>query len=208
MKEALAGRADARLLEVRMVDVISGRGASVTLSSVRCPLRGGSSAVEACAECGGGGAIAQDALSRGEFLACGGGPDDHPGITPSVQRATVGAVMRRVAVALRTTAGRSVAANALRARGVPAAPVVDGDGRPVGMVSESDLLRARPGATVADAMSRVALAATEGASVASAASLMHANGVDRLAVVAADGVLVGMLTSGDVVAWLVAGEGA
>ncbi len=207
MKQARARRADARLVEVRIVDVISGRGASVTLSSVRCPVRGRSSAVEACAECGAGGAIAQDALSRGEFLACRGRADGAQARLPQIERATAGAVMRRNAVALRATVPRAVAADALRARGVPAAPVVDGDGRPVGMVSESDLLRARPGAKVADAMTRVALAVPEGAALARAASLMAGHGVDRLAVVAADGVVVGVLTSADVVAWL-AGEGA
>lgn len=208
MNESPAKRADARLLEVRIVDVISGRGASVTLSSVRCPVRGRSSAVEACADCGPGGAIAQDALSRGEFLACPGRPGDGPGGPARIERATVGAVMRRSAVAVRTTVARSVAADALRARGVPAAPVVDGEGRPVGFVSESDLLRARPGAKVADAMTRVALAVPEGATIARAASLMAGNGVERLAVVAPDGVVVGVLTSTDVVAWLAACEDA
>jgi CBS domain-containing protein len=207
MKEALARRTDARLLEVRIVDVVSGRGESVTLSSVRCPVRGRSSAVEACAECGAGGAIAQDALSRGEFLSCCGRPDAASGAAAPAARATVAAVMRRSAVAVRATVSRSVAADALRARGVPAAPVVDGEGRPVGMVCESDLLRARAGAKVADAMTRVALAVPESATLARAASLMAGHGVDRLAVVAPDGVVLGVLTSADVVAWL-AGEGA
>jgi CBS domain-containing protein len=208
MKQARAGRADARLLEVRIVDVISGRGASVTLSSVRCPVRGRSSAVEACAECGVGGSIAQDALSRGEFLSCCGRPDGAPELPERIERATVGAVMRRSAVAVRATVARSVAAEALRARGVQAAPVVDGDGRPVGMVSESDLLRARSGAKVADAMTRVALSVPEGATLVRAASLMAGHGVDHLAVVARDGVVVGVLTAADVVAWLAAAEGA
>ncbi|HEX9049750.1 MAG TPA: CBS domain-containing protein [Anaeromyxobacter sp.] len=211
MKEVLAGRAGARLLEVRIVDVVSGRGASVTLSSVRCPVRGRSAAVEACADCGGRGAIAQDALSRGEFLSCGG-PREHRRSRPEIERATpaatVGAAMRRSAVALRATLSRSVAADALRARGVPAAPVVDGDGRPVGMVTESDLLRARAGARVADAMTRVALSVPEGAAIVRAASLMAGHGLDRLAVVASDGVLVGVLTSGDVVAWLAGDDGS
>ncbi len=206
MKRAPVRRADTRLLEVRTVEVVSGRGASVTLSSVRCPVRGRSSAVEACAECGGGGAIAQDALSRGEFLSCCRRSVGAPGEPPRLDRATVAAVMRRSAVAVRATVARSVAADALRARGIPAAPVVDGDGRPVGIVSESDLLRARPGAKVADVMSRVALAVPEGATIARAASLMAGHGVDRLAVVAPDGVVVGVLTSADVVAWLAAAD--
>ncbi len=207
MNTRSAERADARLLEVRMVDVISGRGMSVTLSSVRCPVRGRSAAVEACAGCRGGGAIAQDALSRGEFLACDPGRE-RSGDGLATEGASVGAVMRRTAVAVRDTVSRAVAADALRARGLPAAPVVDGDGRPVGLVTEADLLRARPGAKVADAMSRVALAVPEGAALGRAAALMAGHGVDRLAVVASDGVVVGVLTSADVVAWLAAEDGA
>ena len=65
------GQRMARLLEVRLVEVISGRGRSVTLSSVRCPVRGRSAAVEACVECGTAGGIAQDALARGDYVCCG-----------------------------------------------------------------------------------------------------------------------------------------
>ncbi len=202
MNDANASGSGGRLVEVRIVDVISGRGGSVTLSSVRCPVRGRSSAVEACAECRGGGAIAQDALARGEFLACGGAPGERAGVAPGLDRATVSAAMGRTAVAVRSTVARRIAADALRARGVAAAPVVDGEGRPVGIVSEADLLRAGSGATVAEAMTRVALVVTEGASLGRAASLMAGHGVDRLAVVGADGVVVGVLTAADVVAWI------
>jgi CBS domain-containing protein len=76
------------------------------------------------------------------------------------------------------------------------------------MVSESDLLRAPPGAKVADAMSRVALAVPESATIARAASLLATHGVDRVAVVGGDGVVVGVLASADVVAWLAGGGDA
>ena len=65
MNDAHADRVDGRLLQVRIHEVISGRGQRVTLSSVRCPVRARSSAVEACAECSESGRIAQDALARG-----------------------------------------------------------------------------------------------------------------------------------------------
>ena len=45
--------ASERLLEVRTVDVVTGRGRSITLSSVRCPVRARSAAVEECAHCAG-----------------------------------------------------------------------------------------------------------------------------------------------------------
>jgi len=195
-----------RHLEIRVVDVVTARSRSVTLSSVRCPRRARTAAVEECAGCVQSGGVAQDALARGEFLCCRVSvPEPRPGAGPA-ERALVGEVMRRTAVALRPGLSRAVAADALRARGAAAAPVVDGDGRPVGVVSEADLLRARSGAKVQDAMRRVALAVSETATLAGAASLMAAHGAERLPVVSDDGGVVGVLTALDVVAWL-AGPG-
>lgn len=191
-----------RLLEVRTVDVIAGRGRSVTLSSVRCPLRSRSAAVEECADCGEGEGIAQDTLGRGR-LSCRAPPRER---LPGGEGACVAEVMRASAVALRPGVGRVIAAEALRRRGAPAAPVVDGEGRPIGVVSESDLLRARSGSKVADAMVKIALTVPERASVARAAALMAAHRAERVAVVADDGVVVGVLSAVDVLAWL-AGQG-
>ncbi len=193
-----------RLLEVRMIDVIAGRGRSVTLSSVRCPVRGRSAAVEECAHCGASEGIAQDALSRGEYLSCGARGELAAGVP--AERAPVAHVMRRTAIAVRPGVSRNVAADALRARGAPSAPVVDGEGRPIGVVAEADLLRARPGAKVADAMARVALTVPETAPLARAAALMAEHRAERIAVVSDDGVAVGVLTAMDVVVWL-AGDG-
>lgn len=191
-----------RLLEVRTVDVIAGRGRSITLSSVRCPLRSRSAAVEECADCGEGEGIAQDTLGRGR-LSCRAPPRER---LVGGEGACVAEVMRASAVALRPGVGRVIAADALRRRGAPAAPVVDGEGRPIGVVSESDLLRARSGSKVADAMVKIALTVPERASVARAAALMAAHRVERVAVVADDGVVVGVLSAVDVLAWL-AGQG-
>jgi CBS domain-containing protein len=194
------GRTSSRLLEVRTVDIISGRGRSVTLSSVRCPDRGRATAVEECAQCGQSEGIAQDALARGEYLSCA---SPAPGQTSAAaQAARVADVMRSTSVALRPGVTRSVAADALRSRGVPVAPVVDGEGRPIGLASEADLLRARNGARVADAMVKIALSVPETAPLGRAAALMAEHRTDRLAVVSDDGVVVGMLTAMDVVGWL------
>lgn len=199
MSPDLRPQTSARLLEVRTVDVIAGRGRSVTLSSVRCPLRSRSAAVEECAECGRSEGIAQDPLGQG-CLSCS---------APSDARADAGGegtrvsqVMRSSAVALRPGVTRGVAADALRSRGAPAAPVVDGEGRPIGLVAESDLLRSRSGAKVADAMVKLVLSVPEAAPLARAAALMAAHRAERLPVVSEDGVVVGVLTAMDVVCWL------
>jgi CBS domain-containing protein len=193
--------APTRLVEIRTVEIVTGRGRSITLSSVRCPLRGGAAeAVDGCGPCGCGEAVGEDELARG-WVRCAGEADPGPG-GPQVRDA-----MGRVAVALRPALARDVAADALRARGQASAPVVDGEGRPVGIVSEADLLRARPGARVADAMERSGLAVTDAAPLSRAAALIVARGAERIAVVGADGALVGVLSALDVVAWLAAGDG-
>lgn len=195
----------ARLLEVRTVDVVSGRGRSITLSSVRCPIRGRARAVEECADCGKSEGIAQDPLASGHYVACCSPPPETG--SGAGERAWVAAVMRRTSVALRPGVTRSVAADALRSRGAAVAPVVDGEGRPIGLVSEADLLRARSGARVADAMQKVALSVPETAPIGRAAALMAEHRADRLAVVSDDGVVVGVLTAMDVVGWLAGSSG-
>jgi CBS domain-containing protein len=198
-----ASRAAARLLEVRTIEVVSGRGRSITLSSVRCPVRGRSAAVEECAHCARSEGLAQDALAKGEWLRCrSGAAEDGVARGPVVREA-----MRRTSLALRPGVTRSVAADALRARGQGAAPVVDGEGRPVGVVGEAELLRARPGARVADAMARVVLSVAEGAPLSRAAALMAAHQLDRVAVVSGDGTVVGVLSALDLVAWLASPAG-
>lgn len=203
--ESAAASTSARLLEVRTVDIITGRGRSITLSSVRCPIRGRARAVEECAQCASSEGIAQDALARGEYLSC-----DSPAAPADQGRAADGALvaeaMLRTSVALRSGVTRTVAADALRTRGLAVAPVVDGEGRPIGLATEADLLRARSGARVADAMTKIALSVPETAPLRAAAELMAEHGTDRLAVVSDDGVVVGMITAMDVVTWLAGGR--
>jgi CBS domain-containing protein len=194
----------ARLLEIRTVEVITGRGRSITLSSVRCPVRQKSAAVEECADCTRSEGIAQDVLARGEWLCCRTRSTAEPvrGVGPPAR-----ALISRTSIAVRSGVGASSAASALRAHRQPAAPVVDGEGHPVGFVEETDLLRARPGARVAEAMSRFALSLPEDAPASRAAALMAQHAVDRIAVVSGDGAVVGVLSALDVVAWLAAPGG-
>jgi CBS domain-containing protein len=105
-------------------------------------------------------------------------------------------------------------AKTLTAHAISAAPVVDGDGRLIGVVSEADLLRelqsrrpesrsnqrARTRATAAtanDLMSSPPIVVSPTASVAAAARLMDAEGVKRLPVVDAGGSLIGVLSRRD-----------
>ncbi len=203
MDQKTEARAPARLLEVRTVEIVSGRGRAIALSNVRCPVRGRTAAVEECAHCARSEGLARDALARGEWLCCHA-PHE---LEASGEGPRVRGVMRRASVALRPGVSRSVAADALRAHGQASAPVVDGEGRPVGVVGEADLLRARPGTKVADAMARVALTVSETAALSRATALMAAHRLERIAVVSDDGVVVGVLSALDVIGWLAASDG-
>ncbi|WP_244178888.1 CBS domain-containing protein [Streptomyces rubellomurinus] len=97
-------------------------------------------------------------------------------------------------------------------------PVVDPDGRPLGVVSEADLLRTlaaqedphsplpapeparlgRGGAvTAADLMTAQPVCTTPGTSVVAAARLMSRHGLKRLPVLDEEGRVVGMVSRGD-----------
>jgi CBS-domain-containing membrane protein len=113
-------------------------------------------------------------------------------------------------------------------RGISAAPVVDSDGFPVGMVSKTDLVREHwengdtstiSGAdeivdgmrvaplvrgTVQDIMIPIAFTLQEDEPLSRAAAIMTAEHVHHLPIVAADGRVVGMLSSLDFVRWVAA----
>ncbi|MCE9594593.1 MAG: CBS domain-containing protein [Planctomycetes bacterium] len=110
-------------------------------------------------------------------------------------------------------AGESVqvAAARMRARNVGSLLVLDARKQPIGIVTDRDLaLRvvaegASPLSTrVADAMTTSPVRVDEQTPLEQALGRMQKHGIRRLAVVAEDDVLVGVLTLDDVVAWLAA----
>jgi CBS domain-containing protein len=95
--------------------------------------------------------------------------------------------------------------------GLSSVPVVDEGGRPIGVVSQADLVRHHyesgapshePPSTVADIMTDLSLTLNEGASVSQAAALMALESIPRVPVVDAMGQVVGNLSSLDVLYWL------
>lgn len=85
--------------------------------------------------------------------------------------------------------------------GITAVPVVDDDGRPVGVVSEADLLHRYGGGSGAETaegvMSSPAITASPGWSVVRAARLMRQKQVKRLPVVDGEGRVIGVLSRSD-----------
>src|SRR5687767_7532515 len=108
---------------------------------------------------------------------------------------SIGDIMTREVFTLRTSATVEEAASELAARDVGGAPVRDGAGRLVGLLSRSDLMdperRARPGfpSVVRDVMTPALLALRPGDSARSAAALMVRQGVHRIVVLDAAGAL-------------------
>jgi len=95
-------------------------------------------------------------------------------------------------------------ANCLLEGGYSGAPVVDDDGRPVGVVSKTDLLKhgVAPEIQVRDIMTSISFTVHEEQSVSKASALMAYEGIHRLPVVDAAGKVVGLLSSLDVLHWL------
>ena len=134
--------------------------------------------------------------------------------------ATVKDVMSTRVIAVRENASFKEIATRLREHRVSAFPVIDGDGKVIGVVSEADLLPKEalegtvPGmpesfarqqvrsrviaVTAADLMTKPAVTIGPNEPVTHAALLMYNTRLKRLPVVSADGKLVGIVTRSDV----------
>ncbi|HVP66465.1 MAG TPA: CBS domain-containing protein [Anaeromyxobacteraceae bacterium] len=223
----------AGLVEVRRLSVLSGDGQAVDRRTVRCPDRGRSLALEECLGCSESGGLARPAGARVDYVAC-----RHPrSAAPATPREDVRALLQATpvwtamttrVVALRPDVSLDSVAELFFDEVISGAPVVDADGRPIGVVSTADLLGKRfvegteavpardarrsggagpepgmhaelqPVASVADAMTHGTVTVHESASIAKAAALMAVRGIHRLPVVADDGRVVGIVTSSDV----------
>ena len=127
---------------------------------------------------------------------------DHPADEAVSRAATtpVSAVMVRGVVAAREQARFQDIVQALARNHVGAVPVLDEQRRVVGMISASDLLaHSRPmlTATARELMTAPAVVTTADATVESATRLAAHKRVQRLPVVDADGVLVGIVARAD-----------
>jgi CBS domain-containing protein len=88
---------------------------------------------------------------------------------------------------------------AILAMGVTAAPVVDGEGHPLGMVSLRDLAGGKEGRTAAERMTSPAVVVRREAAILEAAQMLAETGLHRLVVVDRDGRAVGVVSALDIV---------
>lgn len=122
---------------------------------------------------------------------------------------TVSDLMTRDPIVVRADAPLTDAARLLDRYHISGLPVVDPHGALVGVVSHTDLLRARatehlwanwPGLAVRHLMTSPALAVSPDTSIAEAARLMERDHVHRLVVVGGDGrTPIGMIATADLV---------
>jgi CBS domain-containing protein len=133
---------------------------------------------------------------------------------------TVKDVMTRQVVAVRTTASFKEMVVQMRNSRVSALPVIDGEGRVIGVVSEADMLdkeadldpgpgtlssllrfgesEKAAGVTAAELMTKPPVTIGPGAPVAEAARLMRDRRVKRLPVINETGLLIGVISRADV----------
>lgn len=195
-------------LPVRRRRTLSSHERSTRALLVYCPVRRATCAVDRCRDC-----ERCEGLSMGEqdldAVLC---RVDEPlkrtqKIMPTAAEVTpIRAVMSREVVCITAALDCDEAAALLLERGLSGAPVVDDEGRPLGMLARSDLLRALrevpTPATLIDVMMPIAYALDENDALSRGAALMAAEGVHHLPVLGDFGRVVGMISTLDVTRWL------
>jgi CBS domain-containing protein len=134
---------------------------------------------------------------------------------PAVATSTIAAdVSIRAIMVTRIVCARpdlpvTVLARLLVDRQIGCIPIVDDHGRPTGIVTKADLIeyldgRARSGTaeTAADVMMPLAITLDERATVADAAAMFASEDFHHIMIVSASGILVGIVSTKDVVRWL------
>jgi CBS domain-containing protein len=150
-----------------------------------------------------------------------------PDIAPQLlaaDRSPIATIMTRSPVVVRSELGLEELVATFLEQNVSRAPVVDHDGKLIGIVSKTDLVvdqyvrgdtqvdqRGVPergqhvhelGGCVGDVMTRIAFSLPETTSIGAAARRMLADNVHAMPVTSSDGRVVGIVSATDVVAWV------
>ncbi len=135
---------------------------------------------------------------------------DGGGTFRAAMRTPVAAVMNQDVVSVRETLLIDELLVLLREMGISGAPVVDDEGKVIGVVSKTDVLGLfetvsedkRRALVVRDLMTPIAFTVAEDTPIVLASALMAYEGVHRLPVVTSEGEVIGILSTLDVLHWL------
>ncbi len=141
-----------RLLEVRTLHILSGDGPTVDFRTIRCPVHQRAVALEQCLSCVHSGEVAKTRPADIEYVSCQGiqaGERPAAPASPGADAATAAcqtpawAVMTTQVLAVRSDVSLEVVAELCLDRNIGGMPVADAEGRPVGMVTKTDLVGER-----------------------------------------------------------------
>jgi CBS domain-containing protein len=198
--------------------------------AVACPQRVGPTPIATCVSCELCGGLDVDPKTGFSGVRCDVASATTPGTQPTLRAAgqtPVSAIMTEHVVSVSADAALENVRWLMLERGIGAVPVLDGDGRPVGIVSKSDLLRdgaeleldARPrdaagdgeaplrdltGLSARDVMTPVLYVVPQRAPIGAVAAEMIERRVHHLLVVGEGGALTGIVSALDFVRWLAA----
>ncbi len=216
-------------LRVRTVRLLGGAEPPKVARVVWCPTSERSKSLDECLVCEDCEGVSGDPDGQRSLVLCRHRRDL---VNPLEVRATDAAstpiadILRRETLCIRPETSVESLAQLFFDRGISGAPVVDADGKPLGVVSRSDLLEAmrepkdvevgtlspgfheeREPETARDVMTASPITILESEMVSHAAAVMSFEGVHRLPVVDGDGRVVGLISALDVLRWLARHDG-
>lgn len=129
--------------------------------------------------------------------------------TPTIaDRIPVTAIMTRDIVCARAELSVEALKELLIKNHIGCVPIVDDRGRPKGIVTKLDIVeRVEPALTAAEVMMPLAITLNTHATIAHAAAMMAVEDFHHLMVVGTDHVLVGVVSTMDIVRWLAKNDG-
>ncbi len=138
-------------LEIRVRRTMAADGSESTQYSVFCPVRGCSLPLSDCRVCELCGGATVDPLEQNSFVLCASEPRSPmawqvPSLRPRARpgdstRPGVAAIMTKNVLCVRPEVSIQELTMTLFEHGVSGVPVVDAEGKPIGIVSKTDLLR-------------------------------------------------------------------
>lgn len=138
------GREDSTLLEIRNVHVLSGDGETADFRRVRCPAEARTVPLDQCLACAESAGVSPGPVARIEYASCrhagAGTVARREDVRAAAEHTPVSAVMTTDVLAVRPDVSLETLTELFLERGFGGAPVVDPEGRPVGVISKTDLL--------------------------------------------------------------------